>query len=102
MLFLAPAYLAQQRDSAFAAKVFAEFLDAAQDGQAPLFVAGFHRRVPQVETEPLEQLVHALLASRSQHADLDRVARIERQPDRDRFAVAQLMRRQALELVRGP
>src|SRR5258706_13444278 len=82
--------------------MLADSLDAGREGQAPLFVAGLHRRVPEVEAEPLEQLVNALLAARGEHADLDRVTRIERQPDRDRFAVAKLVRRQALELVRGP
>ncbi len=74
----------------------------SQDQPAPFGVAPLQRRMPQVEAERLEQAHDALFPPGGEHADLHRVAAVEREADRHRFAVAQLVSGQRFELVGRP
>jgi hypothetical protein len=60
------------------------------------------RRMPEPKSQVLEQRADALLAARRQMPGEHRVARIERHADRHRLAVAHVVAREALQLVRRP
>src|SRR4029453_8751721 len=82
--------------------MLAEFLDAVENQEAAAIVARFHRGVPQMEAEPFEQRMNALIRSGRQHAGLYGVARVEHDADRHGLAMAQLVPRECLELVGRP
>ncbi|MEI2678835.1 MAG: hypothetical protein V9G29_13785 [Burkholderiaceae bacterium] len=67
-----------------------------------LGIARLQRRVPEVEAEALEQRVHPAFGTGRKHADLYRIAGVERQTDGNRLAVSQLVSSQGLQLVCGP
>src|SRR5262249_27404698 len=54
------------------------------------------------ESQPLEHGENTIFLSRSEHADLHRVAAVQRDTDGHRLSVPQLMRSERLELVRRP
>src|SRR6185369_10482201 len=100
--FFASADPAQQRDRQLSAEMLAELAQALEDEPASLRIAPLQRWMPKVETQALEQLEDALFQSGFEHADLHRIAAVEREADRDRLTVPQLVRGQRFELVSRP
>ena len=93
---------AQQGDRQLAAEMFAEFLEAVEHDQISVRVRIKHLRREQVEAQRLDQLQNPLRRRGREAADVARVDRIERDADRHRLAVTQLVFGKLLELVRRP
>ena len=82
--------------------MLAELAQPVEHQPAPVAAAPLQRGMPQVEAEPFEHAEDALFLARGEHADLHRVAAVERDADGHCLAVAQLVIGQRFELVGRP
>src|SRR5271165_945449 len=82
--------------------MLAKLVEPIQDREPPGASLGEESRMPPREADAADQAEDAVEVGFGQKASLDRVSAVEDEPDGDGFAMAQLVARAGLELVRGP
>src|SRR5688572_2021030 len=79
-----------------------ELAQAVQDGEFAIPLTGTERGMPELEPQQLEQSRNALLGTGSKQAGKHRISRVERDADRHRLAMPNVIVGQAFQLVRRP
>ena len=100
--FEAVANAAEERDGEFAAEMFAEFLEAAQENRLTFRIDMEKFAGEELEAEEFEQAEDARFAGAIDVAHAARINDVERDADGDGFAVAKAIFGKLLEFVRGP
>src|SRR5215510_5917958 len=98
----APADAREQRNRQFAAEVLAELTEPLEKRVTAIAGPRFQHGMPEVEAEQLQQCRHPILEARLQQTNQYRVTGVERDANGDRLAVAHMIARQRLDLVRCP